>query len=70
MDAEQRLGLAENIPRLRAARDLDRARMGEVRLTADGWFDLTLAATGDRDAAESAHYQAAMQAYRENRPPQ
>lgn len=34
---------------------LKRARAGEVKLTPKSWYDLTLYATGDVDAAEKAH---------------
>jgi hypothetical protein len=33
---------------------LDRAKSGDIRLTAEGWYNLTLAATGDKAAAGRA----------------
>lgn len=55
LSEDELLALEYHRPRLAAARDLERARRGELLLTAAGWFDLTLAATGDRDLAERAH---------------
>lgn len=44
-----------NMPRLQAREMLQQARKGEINLTADGWFDLTLMATGSQEQAERAH---------------
>ena len=57
-----------NIPRLEAKRMLDRAKMGDVNLTVDGWYDLTLLVTGDKELAEKAakdHIKASRNAGRE-----
>lgn len=43
-----------NIDRLRAADMLEQAQRGDISLTAEGWFDLTLLATGSRERAEEA----------------
>jgi hypothetical protein len=43
-----------NRPRLEALQMLKRARSGEVELSPEQWFDLTLMETGDRDLAEHA----------------
>lgn len=55
LSADELLGLAAHIDRIKAERVLEKAVLGEVRLTAEGWFDYTLRATGDRDLAEKAH---------------
>lgn len=48
--------LETNMPRLRAVAMLEDARAGKTPpLTAQGWYDLTLAAGGTRDEAEAAH---------------
>ncbi len=43
-----------NMPRLKAQDLLDKARAGEVSLKAEGWHDVTLLATGDKEQAERA----------------
>ena len=48
------LGLELNMPRLRAIELLERARRGEVELSADQWQSLTLLETGDPELAELA----------------
>lgn len=42
------------MPQINAQRTLERARYGEISLTAEGWHDLTLLATGDKETAERA----------------
>lgn len=41
-------------PRLEAAAMLQEARAGRLRLGYDGWYDLTLLATGDEEEAAQA----------------
>lgn len=55
------------MPRLKAEGELEEARMGRVKLTPEGWFDLVLEATGDRREAERAHNDAVRETYREQR---
>lgn len=55
------------MPRLEAEAQLKKAVMGEVALTPEGWFDLTLTATGDRRQAERAHNAAVKKTYRERK---
>lgn len=43
------------MPRLKAIATLEKARAGEVQLSREQWYDLTLLETGDRDLAEAAH---------------
>jgi hypothetical protein len=67
---DEALGLRENITRLKAQRTLDEAMDGKVKLSPEGWFDLTILATGgfmqngknvggDYPLAERRHNQAA-----------
>ena len=42
------------MPRLEAKKLLEDARAGRVTLKAEGWHDVTLLATGDKDLAEKA----------------
>lgn len=53
MTARELLGYWSNIPRLQAEEEL-RLRRVEAELTADTYFDLMLAATGNRERAERA----------------
>lgn len=44
--------------------------MGKVQLSADGWFDITFIATGDRDQAERNHNEYIKACYRAGRQPE
>lgn len=64
------MGLEGNVPFIKAKRLLEQARKGEIELTANGWFDLTLEVTGSREAAEKAHNDYIKRCYAENKTPQ
>lgn len=64
------LGLLGNIPRLEAKKQMDRAVSGEIKLTAEGWYDVVFRATGDRDQAEAAASEYMKACYRANVQPQ
>jgi hypothetical protein len=52
---DQLLALEHWKPRLEAEDTLRLASRGELKLTPKGWYDLTVYATGDAEAAEKAH---------------
>ena len=64
MTDDEVLGLHENIKKLRAERVLEKARVGEIQLSPDGWFDYVMDATGDYWQAERAHNMAAKESLR------
>lgn len=67
MTEDEVLGLQANIERLKAIETMDEARLGKVRLSPDGWYDVVLEATGSVRQAEHAHFVAAKEQVKEGR---
>lgn len=58
------------MPRLRAQRILDRASTGDLSLNRDGWYNLTLQATGSKEAAQEAMKQYILRCHQQGVDPQ